>query len=732
MSQRGRSAAVAGSRLQKAVDALGSVGLVLLAGALISAVTLFPARLSAAALVTTTFDGRQGVTVIRRDGVFGTVQVAQGVTDQQVLVRVATDKQATGRGQSAVVIARQANRAEYRAGVRFLRDGRVEAHLARHVNGVRSDLVAPAVLSGLRHSPGTRYSLLVEVRGTSPAVLRLKVWAAGTQQPAKWMVTAKDGAPALRAGRTALRFGVLRTASNTPVRFDYADVEVSATSGPVPSEPAPVPTATPVATPTVAPTPSASVAATPNVTVSPTPSPTVAPTPSATPSPAATPTTAPLPLSGYFVAPQGDDANPGSLSAPWRTIQKAVDSVSAGATIYIRDGTYSPFTMRRSGTASAPITLAAYPGEKPIVDGRDAATYTARLSGVSNVRVIGLTVQGGYAERQNGGGLIVENSSRVEIRDSTFRHNSAFGLRIYNSRDVHAVNNVATRNAVGIQVHHGGAGVVVAENRVHDNDRMMVNTADVRGDDSGAQGIVLVRTTGHVLVTRNRVWGNRAPSYDYGVDGAAFEIFAASNWEFTDNVSWDNRNVLETGTDQARTPCDNGRFTRNVSYGATTTDRTVGMILRCASNTLVANNTFDDIQYFVFAIEHMKGNYGGSIEGLRIINNVVTISTGKVYGIDTEMPAGVVIDHNLVFNTGTGPLATVVGRGGTRSLAQFNAWTGFEASGLVADPRYLDAAARDYRLRGDSPAIDSGATLPGVTDGFSGTRPDRGRWEYVR
>ena len=46
------------------------------------------------------------------------------------------------------------------------------------------------------------------------------------------------------------------------------------------------------------------------------------------------------------------------------------------------------------------------------------------------------------------------------------------------------------------------------------------------------------------------------------------------------------------------TPCDGNTFTRNLNYGATTEDRTVGMVLRCASNMLVANNTFAGIQYF--------------------------------------------------------------------------------------------------------------------------------------
>ena len=43
----------------------------------------------------------------------------------------------------------------------------------------------------------------------------------------------------------------------------------------------------------------------------------------------------------YYVAPTGDDANPGTLDYPWQTIQHAADILVAGDTVYIRAGTYS-------------------------------------------------------------------------------------------------------------------------------------------------------------------------------------------------------------------------------------------------------------------------------------------------------------------------------------------------------------------------------------------------------
>ena len=42
----------------------------------------------------------------------------------------------------------------------------------------------------------------------------------------------------------------------------------------------------------------------------------------------------------YYVDDQGNDSNPGSESSPFRTINKAIEAVAAGGTIYVMDGIY--------------------------------------------------------------------------------------------------------------------------------------------------------------------------------------------------------------------------------------------------------------------------------------------------------------------------------------------------------------------------------------------------------
>ncbi len=80
-----------------------------------------------------------------------------------------------------------------------------------------------------------------------------------------------------------------------------------------------------------------------------------------------------------YVSPQGDDRNPGTLAAPWRTPEGARDAVRAwrqsrpagdaeAVTIWLRGGTYPlgrtfELTKQDGGTAAALVTYAAYQGE---------------------------------------------------------------------------------------------------------------------------------------------------------------------------------------------------------------------------------------------------------------------------------------------------------------------------------------------------------------------------------
>jgi hypothetical protein len=73
-------------------------------------------------------------------------------------------------------------------------------------------------VSGLSYTAGTQLNARLQVQGTSPTALRLKVWANGSAEPAAWAVTTTDSSLALQAaGSVGLRSYLSGSATNAPV-----------------------------------------------------------------------------------------------------------------------------------------------------------------------------------------------------------------------------------------------------------------------------------------------------------------------------------------------------------------------------------------------------------------------------------------------------------------------------------------------------------------------------------
>ena len=76
-----------------------------------------------------------------------------------------------------------------------------------------------------------------------------------------------------------------------------------------------------------------------------------------------------------YVAPNGDDTNPGTETRPMASIQAAVEKLQPGDMCLIREGVYrETVTFSRSGTEQRPITVQSYRGEKVVISGCDPVT----------------------------------------------------------------------------------------------------------------------------------------------------------------------------------------------------------------------------------------------------------------------------------------------------------------------------------------------------------------------
>jgi hypothetical protein len=83
-----------------------------------------------------------------------------------------------------------------------------------------------------------------------------------------------------------------------------------------------------------------------------------------------------IPSNAYFVATDGSDANPGTITQPWLTIQHCATTVASGSTCFLRAGTYTETVTPNSG-----ITISSYDGETVTIDGTNAVTGWTNYQG---------------------------------------------------------------------------------------------------------------------------------------------------------------------------------------------------------------------------------------------------------------------------------------------------------------------------------------------------------------
>ena len=259
----------------------------------------------------------------------------------------------------------------------------------------------------------------------------------------------------------------------------------------------------------------------------------------------------------YYVSTTGDDANTGtSTSAPWRSIQKAMNSATTGSTVNIMAGTYQErLTMDVSGSSGNYVTFQPYNfsvptggcggytgvtcgGDQVILDYGYLGTNTSTtpfflISGKSYIRVQGLTFQNFTCTGAMQQGLRIDNSSSfVE-----FNYNKFLNLKnVYPTRDGTAAllgiyiwgpatNVTFTGNEMGniwtnmseVLTFTGSSNGLFQDNYVHDTDQLGATTYN------GANNITFRHNKlEYISVQRNgAVWFNNPSSAIYADSGSS-------------------------------------------------------------------------------------------------------------------------------------------------------------------------------------------------------------------
>ncbi|MEU9348537.1 sigma-70 family RNA polymerase sigma factor [Streptomyces sp. NPDC048278] len=246
--------------------------------------------------------------------------------------------------------------------------------------------------------------------------------------------------------------------------------------------------------------------------------------PSATEPAAPSPSTASPAYSGlttadYYVAPGGDDTNPGTLARPFATVTRAVSKAAPGQTVAVRGGTYHPratITLKASGTAHRRITVSNYRNEHPVLDGSRLPAGTS---------------------------LVVQSGGHLRVQ----------GLEIVNA-PAHPYVCASCHDSVfaRLSVHgNGDTGLWLHGTGTHDN--LILNSDFFDNHESGTtgghvNGVVFNDGTG----TGNRIQGCRI--YDNSGDGVDLSRFADAvtidrTWAFGNGVDrWDFRTFSGGGS----------------------------------------------------------------------------------------------------------------------------------------------------------------------------------------
>ncbi|MGA7979064.1 MAG: right-handed parallel beta-helix repeat-containing protein [Chromatiaceae bacterium] len=462
----------------------------------------------------------------------------------------------------------------------------------------------------------------------------------------------------------------------------------------------------------------------------------------------------------FHVDPAGDDAGPGSMEQPWRTVQHAADTAGAGSKVLIHAGTYP------GGVAYG---ISGKPGSPILFAGPEDGTATVQGAlelrpGISHLRLTRLTVRG-FSDW----GITLHGSNRhIELTHLTVIGGEA-GVRL-------------TWGDSGQEPQDGPVSdIVLAHSLIRDAlytavdctpgpcDRMIfrdleITGAGLAGEDSfGADGLAVERGQ-EILVEDCFIHDNGGDGIDLNSrdrNGNVYGILVRRNRVVRNHL---NGIKLSAG----------GRMENNAIWGQGDTAVVIGEL---PGTYELANNT---VAYNMYAAGFGGRNYAlvaaypsddtGVSASTRLIlrNNIFAFNGGPAHGDPTGIYIGRGVrwlregnnlfwsrpDEEILWETPSGARElsrTDVATSPRRSTAAWlkelqsassraevatSVWSGVNGGrDLAADPRFVSGWPDvDLHLREGSPAIDAGASRdapPTDLDGKPrGARPDLGAYEH--
>ena len=235
------------------------------------------------------------------------------------------------------------------------------------------------------------------------------------------------------------------------------------------------------------------------------------------------------PNNTYYVSLNGDDNNDGlspeNISngrGPWKTIQKAADTLEAGDIVYVREGTYyEKILITKSGSKEhGYITYQNYPNEKPIIsrNDQDYGEDTVQGKNVSYIKFKGFTlyncIRNALVFRDGGSHIIIQNNEIYE-------QNKDVPL---DKRVGHALSIIATKL-------HPMSYILISNNILHHN-----HTGNPNVSGAYDEALTVLGEVEYFKISNNKVYNNDFIGIDIiGHQEGAFSVFGMNRYGIVKN-----------------------------------------------------------------------------------------------------------------------------------------------------------------------------------------------------
>lgn len=228
----------------------------------------------------------------------------------------------------------------------------------------------------------------------------------------------------------------------------------------------------------------------------------------------------------FYVATYGSNTNSGTVGQPWRTIQKALSTLTAGQRALVRAGTYAEnLDMNRAGSPLAPITVEAYPGEIPVLTAAGSHPLEVSKTG-AYFRFHGFRIQN--APGASGGNVDIYGH-HVELSNNEITNGHDQG--VYTDEKSHHAQ------ILGNRIHHNGDGVIHQSHGIYlqGDDHLVAN--NVISDHPKGFGIQVYDEGKRSIVTGNTISGAGHSGIVVGGSGGVANVRVHNN-VFAFNSQW--------------------------------------------------------------------------------------------------------------------------------------------------------------------------------------------------